>query len=65
MASDEGIGGLYRVPGIRDVGQPYVFPKSRVADKKEKRERESRKKSKERTPPETSDEKTHGIDIKV
>ncbi len=65
MANDEGIGGLYRVPGVRDIGRPYVFPKSPIAGKKERHEKESPKKPKGKTPPEASEEQEQGIDIKV
>ncbi|MCL4492357.1 MAG: hypothetical protein M1510_10760 [Nitrospirae bacterium] len=65
MANDEGIGGSYRISGVRNVGPAHVFPKSRVVRKTDKEYRESTKKPKEKRSPETPEEKEEGIDITV
>ncbi|MBF0558738.1 MAG: hypothetical protein HQL08_08160 [Nitrospirae bacterium] len=68
MANDEGIGDVYRIVGIRNIGTPRVFPKSNYSKKKKKR---SETENPERTEEESAgpstgpDEQSHGVDIKV
>jgi hypothetical protein len=68
MADDEGIGGIYRIPGVMNIGTPHVFPKSRVVKKKKRQpeeEEEARRQAKENELSESSDLKRKSIDIEV
>jgi hypothetical protein len=65
MADGEGIGGAYRISGIRNIGPAHVFPKSRVVKKADREYKDTLKKPKEKRSPETHEEEGQGIDIKV
>ena len=58
MANDDEITGLYRIVGIRSIGVPNVFPKTRIV-KKVKKPTTAEKKSK------PAREQGKGIDIEV
>lgn len=64
MAEGEGIGGAYRISGIRNIGPGHVFPKSRVK-KAERRDEEKREGQKGKRSPGSPDEKEEGVDITV
>ena len=63
MVADECIGDIYRIQGLTRIGGPKVFPKSRIAKKKNKPREE------EETPGKTKEEKmspsVKGIDIEA
>ena len=68
MAADEGIGDVYRIVGIRNIGTPRVFAKSNFPKKKKKpSEIENPEPLEEEAsePSTSSDEESHGVDIKV
>ncbi|MBI3592685.1 MAG: hypothetical protein HY099_04300 [Nitrospirae bacterium] len=64
MADDEGIGGLYRISGIRPIGTARVFPKTHIVRKAKKSTKEEKESKREKSPL-PSEEKTEGIDIEV
>ena len=68
MADDEGIGDIYRIVGIRNIGSPRVFPKSNVPKKKKKppaTEGEAAAEEAATEPSGGADEEGHKVDIKA
>ncbi|MEW6116873.1 MAG: hypothetical protein AB1553_08230 [Nitrospirota bacterium] len=67
MASDEGIRDLYGAQGIRAIGTPYVFPKSRTVktERRSKEEKERSRKANKKQPGRPPGKGPGGVDITV
>ena len=67
MIADDGISDLSRIQGVRNIGSPNAFPRTRIVKKKKKKPEEENieGEAKEGESSGSSGTERHGIDIEV
>lgn len=65
MADDTGIGDIFRIVGIRNIGRPGVFPRTRIVRKKKKKPEEESVTGEQEKGETPGSPENHAVDIEA